>query len=193
MRHLILSSLLSTLLLAPPIGGTAAAMENEPAGIGKAKFGMSPAEVEKLYPGAVRTLVGMESLGAAPVGGPYVVRQAFSAHAVEGLPEPTTVELRYWKDQLWVVVVYYGNNSAEVVQEALRKRHGPPDLASNDSLWRGEKVQVNTVNRERWYALADKALSAEAQKLFSEEMRMLQERSRGAGGGPPPATAPPAP
>lgn len=167
------------------MAATVAAIENEPKGFGKAEFRMSPEQVAKLYEGQIRTLEGLESLGATPLGGPYVVRQALSGQRVEGLAEPTTVELRYWKDQLWVIIVYYGENSADSVKEMLTKKHGP---GAQGIRWRSERVQVNAVDKERWYSLADAELSAEVQKLFAEEMRQLQQR--GPQGGAPPAATP---
>jgi len=186
------SALLVCLLLA----SSAAAFENEPAGLGKLKFGMSPQQVEKLFPGKVRTL-DMEHLGATPVKSAYIVRQVLPDQTVAGLPAPTNVELRYWKDKLWVIIVYYGANSNNDVAEGLNKQYGKPTISGQDSIWRGQKVQVNTVMRERWYAIADLALSGEAQKVFAEDMRKAQERLRGQQGAapaaPPPAAAPKAP
>lgn len=152
-------------------------MDHEPTGFGKAKFGASPQEVEKLYKGKIKGL-GQESLGATPVFSPFVVRQSLSEQKVLGLEQPVTVELRYWKDRLWVVIVYYGQNGTEAVNEALRKEYGKPDQSSGDQIWQGKKVLVNTANRERWYAISDNAIAHEAQLAFMEEMRKAQEKMR---------------
>lgn len=164
-------------------------MEHEPTGYGKAKFGDSPQKVEKLYPGKVKAL-GQESLGATPVFSPLIARQSLSDQKVLGLAHPVTVELRYWKDQLWVVIVYYGANDSTAVNEALRKEYGKPDQSSADQVWKGKKTLVNTANRERWYAMSDNAIAHDAQMAFMEEMRQAQEKMRERQGRP--AQAPPA-
>lgn len=172
------------------LASPAAALEKEPAGLGKAKLGMSPKEVQKLYPGKVRVL-DMEHLGATPVKSAHMVRQLLSDQKVEGLASPTNVELRYWDDKLWVIIVYYGENSNESVQEGLRKVYGQPDLSGNDAVWRGKKVQINTATRERWYAIADLALSAQAQQAFAAEMEKVQAKMRESQKPPPAAPAAP--
>jgi hypothetical protein len=165
-----------------------AAMEHEPNGFGKAHFGMSPQEVEKLYAGTIRTL-GQENLGASPVYGPRISRQLLPDQKVPGFNQPTNVELRYWDNKLWVVIIYYGQNGLEEVNAALRKEYGKPPTAASDSMWSGSKVMVNTANRERWYAISDIALSKEAQAVFMEDLRKAQERMRAQPAAPPAAPA----
>lgn len=187
---------LTSSLIVLSLVSAAAAMDNPPTGYGKAKFGASPAQVEKLYPGQIKVL-GQESLGATPVFSPYIVRQSLSDQKVLGLEKPVTVELRYWKDQLWVVIVYYGANDIKDVNEALRKQYGKPNQTSSDQVWQTDKVLLNTANRERWYAISDNAIAHEAQVAFMEEMRKMQEKARGhhaqAPEEAPDAAAPPPP
>ena len=179
---------LFSLLLVTLLVSAAAAMDHEPTGFGKARFGMSPEEVEKLYPGKVRVL-GQENLGASPVFSPRVVRQVLPDQKILDLKEPTNVEFRYWDNKLWVVVVYFGQNTVQQVNEALRKEYGKPPAVSADSLWTGTKAVVNTANRDRWYAISDLAISKEAQAAFMEDLRRAAERQRGQQPAPP---APPA-
>jgi hypothetical protein len=161
----------------------------EPAGFDKAKFGMSPAQVQKLYKDRVQPLKD-EHLGASPVLSSLVQRQVIRDFKLPGVESPVNVELRYWKEKLWVVIVYYGNNGQETVVESMRKVYGPPDVSGQDALWRGTKVQINTANRERWYAIADQALSLEAQALFMEDMKRAEEYHRARQGGAAPTPAP---
>ena len=167
----------SLLLLSCLVTPALAATPKQPTGYGKARFGMTPAEVEKLYKGQVRVLA-QENMGATPVTGPNIVRQLLANQRVPGLKEPTNVELRYWKDKLWVVIVYYGQNGNDAVNEALRAEYGAPTISAQDSVWQGPKTLVNTSNRERWYAMSDVALSRDAQQAFMEDMRKLQEKQR---------------
>ena len=176
-----LTALLVVAFLASP--SLAVEVKYQPSGYGRARFGMSPEEVAKLFKGKVRTL-GDESMGATPVLGPNVVRQLLSDQKVPGLDLATTVELRYWKGKLWVAIVYYGQNSAEQVNQSLLKRLGPPTLASSDIVWHFPKVMVNTANREHWYAIGDTALSSQAQAALLEELRRQQQMQA-----PPPAPA----
>lgn len=140
----------------------------EPEGFGQARFGMSPAEVERLYPRL--TTLGRENLGATPVLSPLAVRQLLPPQELQGLSKPVRVELRYWKDRLWTVIVYYGDNSAEDVITVLRKQVGDPGNRDKEPTWRGEKVTVITANRERWYAISDDALSREVQAVVFEAL-----------------------
>lgn len=173
------------------LASPALAMQNEPTGFEKARFGMSPPEVAKLYEGKIQKL-DKEYLGSSPVLSPLVHRQALRDMKLPWLQHPVTVELRYWKDRLWVVIVYYGENSQEEVVEGLRKQYGPPDISGHDAVWRGAKVTVNTANRERWYAIADLELSREVQAVFAEDMRRAQEAARARQGGAAPAAPAPA-
>jgi hypothetical protein len=184
MRQQITRLLLLTTLLATP----AVALENQPDGLGKAKLGMSPQQVEKLY--KVRTL-DKENLGATPVYSADILRQVLADQQVPGLKVPTNVELRYWKNKLWVIIVYFGQNGGEAVNEALTKQFGKPTITSTDSVWQFPKVMVNTANRDRWYAIADTALSKEAQAAFMEDLRKAAEQRQLQQ--PPAAAAPAAP
>jgi hypothetical protein len=206
-RHISLLSLCVLLFTARPAG----ALENppsgvdkarsgmspeqvkkEPSGLGKAQFGMSPQQVEKLYKGQVRTL-GQENLGATAIYSPDIVRQVLADQKVGGLSQPTNVELRYWKNKLWVIIVYFGQNSAESVNESLVKQFDKATISSTDYVWQFPKVMVNTANRDRWYAMADTALSREAQAAFAEDMRKAAEQrqtQQAPAAAPPPAPAP---
>jgi hypothetical protein len=184
MRQQIIPLLLAILLLAAP----AAALENQPSGLGKAQFGMSPKQIEKIYKGKVRTL-DRENLGATPIYTADVVRQVIADEKVAGLDQPTNVELRYWKNKLWVIIVYFGQNGAEAVNEALLKQFGKPTVSSTDLVWQFPKVLVNTSNREHWYALAELEMSKEVQAAFTEDLRKAAEQRQTQQA---PAAAPPA-
>jgi len=181
---------LSALALLSLLASPAAALDvqKQPTGYGKARFGMSPQEVEKLFKGKVRTL-GEENLGATPITGPNVVRQVISDQKVPGFDQPTNVELRYWKGKLWVAIIYYGQNSTEQVNQALLKLYGEPTVMAADILWQFPKVMVNTANRERWYAIGDTALSREVQAVFLEELRQQQQPAAPAPAAPAPPPA----
>lgn len=137
-----------------------------PDGFGRAKFGMSVEEVKKAYP---KMEVLDRMLGAAVVSGPFVKRFLLPGMKHPGLAKPTDVELRFWKDRLWVAIVYFGDNPEAKVLEALRKQNGEPEPGSNS--WTGRKSTVVFVPRQRWYSVGDNAITQEVQQLFMEEFR----------------------
>jgi hypothetical protein len=142
----------------------------EPTGVGNAKFGMSLAEVWKMYPKA--KLMGEEEQGGAPVlEGPYIDRLLIKDQKVPGFEKPTTLELRFWNGKLWAVIVYFGDNDAETSRASLLKIFGPQasDDGANDNLtWYGEKANTTATFREKWYGTSDNALSAQARGWFSD-------------------------
>ena len=138
-------------------------MKTEPSGYGVLRFGSPPEQVERLYPGA-RRLNSLENLGAVPVTGPAVVRYVLENQKIPGFSKPVRVELRFWKNRLWVVIVYYGENAAEQVVAAVKKQVGDPENRNAEPVWTGKKTTVSMANRERWYALSDNAVSKEVQE-----------------------------
>lgn len=164
---------------------SASAAENQPApkvevgkaptGLGKAEMGMSPEQAEKIFKDKLKPM-GQENLGATPVFSPDIQRQLLIDQKVPEMKDPTKVELRYWKNKLWVIIVYYGQNTNEAVNEGLVKQFGKPSISSTDLVWQFPKLTVNTSNRDRWYAIADTALSREAQAAFAEDLRKAAER-----------------
>lgn len=139
-----------------------------PTGFGATKFGMSLAEVWRLYPKA--ELLGQtEQLGASSVGGPYVDRLALRKQAVVGLDQPTTVELRFWKNQLWTVIVYFGDNDLEHSRAYLLKTFGPPQGTDpNSPTWPGATVTTSATVKQRWYGTSDNGLLKEAAAWFAD-------------------------
>src|SRR5262249_46593011 len=134
----------------------------EPDGYGPAKFGMSLAQVWKMYPQA-RMLGENESLGAAVVDGPYIDRLVLRDQSVPGFATPTTVELRFWKDKLWAVIVYFGKNDPEQCKAHLAKTFGPSRTRDPDNpVWNGAKVSTTGTYKEHWYGYVDIAMSQEA-------------------------------
>ena len=110
-----------------------------------------------------------KNLGAPSVGGPFVHRLYLTEQTVEGLPKPVNVELRFWKKNLWVVQVYWGENTEQDVIAMLTKRLGP-NRDENNPLWITDTVQTTAVLKQHTYGSADLALSADAQAWFKKLM-----------------------
>jgi hypothetical protein len=133
------------------------ALAAEPDGFGKAKFKMTAAQAKAAIPELEET---EEHLGAAVVGGPRVKRFVLRKYKVPGVEHPTDVELRFWDDKLWVVIVYFGQNDYASVSKALEKQLGPTSRGDDKSrVWLGEKTTSTVSDREKYYSFADNDLS----------------------------------
>jgi hypothetical protein len=140
-------------------------------GYGAAPFGTRWDKARTLFPSA-EVLPDGKSMGAPSVGGPFVHRLYLTDQKVEGLPKPVNVELRFWKKNLWVVQVYWGDNSEQDVLAALTKKLGPNQgSAPGTLLWITDSVQVTGSTKQKTYGSADLALSADAQKWFKQLMK----------------------
>lgn len=160
---------LAVLALVALCASTAAAAE--PTGFGKAKFGATSAAVKKLYP-AARPAGEQERLQAPYISGPEITRLVLDAQTVAGLPKPVLVELRFWKDKLWTVVVYFGENGNDEVIAQLTKQLGAPQSTDpTQPIWMGEKTQTIATTKQRWYSSNDLKLSLEAQSWLAEKLR----------------------
>ncbi len=137
-------------------------------GYGPAAFGTRWDKAQQLFPTA-EVLPDGKNLGAPSVGGPFVHRLYLTDQTVEGLPKPVNVELRFWKKNLWVVQVYWGDNSERDVIEMLTKRLGQTQDKEHP-LWFTDTVQTSAVLKQRTYGSADLALSADAQAWFKKLM-----------------------
>lgn len=174
-------------------------MTKEPTGFGKAKLGMSVAEVKKLYP-KMEPLAEGQNLGSPPVGGPYITRYVLREAKVGGLSKPADVELRFWKDKFWLYIVYFGAENAEAVFNALKKEHGAPTGGADGPYptWVGEKSAVVMERQQGRYTINDNGLSKEAQAWFIDLLKQrmgsqVQVKEPSPPGGTPAGGSPGAP
>ncbi len=152
-----------------------AAAASEFTGYGKAKFGATTAAVQKLYP-AARAATAADVLNAPFIGGPYITRLVLEKQKVAGLPKAITVELRFWKDHLWGVVGYFGDNTEQQVLDMLTKQLGTPQgTNAKQPSWFGDKTQTTASLTLRWYGVTDDALSKEAQAWLAEEIEKAKQ------------------
>lgn len=129
-----------------------------PEGFGKAKFGMSVAEVKAKYP----------ELQPAPeiqgyLSHPDLQRHVLFAAKVGKLPKPMDIELRFWKGQLWMMLFYNGKNSKDDVDRYLVDTYGPSASGALDSAWVWPGRTLISQTEHGWFSLSDKALGKEAQ------------------------------
>jgi len=167
--------ILSTLFVLACSSDGGAAEKDEPADFGKARFGMTAEEVRELYPDME---ILKRNLGASSVGGPFVQRFVLAKHEVPGVRTPTSVEFRFWKDHLWVVIVYFRSGDLDTVTKALTERYGPFKGKPENAVWSREKTTVMVAGKAKWYSLHDNAISEEAQAAVMEDVKRSMERRK---------------
>jgi hypothetical protein len=149
--------------------------ETEPPVFGKARFGMTLEEMKALYPEMEELKKG---LGATVIEGQFITRQVLWKQKLPGLPEPTDIELRFWKNQLWVVIVYFGANDLDTVMKVLSERYGPPPGDPATPVWSGAKSTVILAAKVKWYSVHDNAISKDAAAVVLEDLkRSLEQRA----------------
>ncbi|MBI1817918.1 MAG: hypothetical protein HYR72_23315 [Deltaproteobacteria bacterium] len=163
----------------------ALAYKGERRGFDRLTFDQSIAQVQKVYP-HMRKLT-TEELGAAVALSPFIQRYHQTEVKLRGLSYPVALELRFWKEKLWVIIVYIGGNSADQVQRWLEQRYGKPTTTAPDPVWVGKQTQIVATLKESWIGINDNVLSTEAQTVFMEGMRKAMERQHPAPPAPPAA------
>jgi hypothetical protein len=155
-----------------------------------AKLGASPAEVRKVFP---KMEVTTENLGAQAFDSEFLTRYVIKSAPVRESGKPGVVELRFWKDKLWAIVVYFGAGNDDKVVASLTKRLGKPngDNPQKPS-WQGDKSQTFVETEHDWYSITDNALSKDAQAWFYARLSQMQQQLAPAAAAPQPPAATPA-
>ena len=160
-----------------------------------AQLGSTPEQVRKAFP---KMQVTTENLGSQPFPSEHMVRYVVRDAKIAEAGKPGTVELRFWTNKLWAVIVYYPPDSKDAVVAALTKRLGPPN-GTNPAKpsWQGAKSSVFVETSLNWFAVTDNALSKEAQAWFlanlqrmSQAMQQGQQKAAAASAAAPPAATP---
>lgn len=139
-----------------------------PDGFGKATFGMSVEQVRRSYPGMKPAVPGT---GAAYFNSPNLTRYTVAPAKVPGLPAPANVEFRFWKNKLWVVIVYYGGNPFSDIAEDFYRRYGKSTSEGLAPTWVGPKTTILTAPDEMWYSVADNRITKDAQAALVEALQ----------------------
>jgi hypothetical protein len=170
-RWLVVAAVIAMATAAPAL-----AYKGERRGLGKLTLNQSIAQVQKIYP-QMRKLT-TEELGAGVALSPLIQRYHQTEVTLPGLAHPVALELRFWKEKLWVVIAYYAGNSGAEVERWLKKRYGKPTTTDPDPTWFGKLTQIITTPSEGWFSVGDNELSADAQAVFRESLRKVMERQR---------------
>jgi len=143
-----------------------------PEGFGKAKFGMTLEQVRQLYP----TLVPAPFVtSAAFFKSPHLTRYWMTNVDVPGLKPKSSVEFRFWKNQLWSIIVYYGGKTYADVVEHLQQSYGPPTVKNSQPSWTLGKVTIITSPGQMWYSLDDGDISNDVRREFMEAIQQRQQ------------------
>jgi hypothetical protein len=165
-------------LAAVAIANPAGAKEPEPTGYGAAQFGMSVAQVEKIFPGMRELQLG-EKLAAPAVYAPSIRRFVLADQKLAGSEKPVTVELRFWKDQFWLYVTYFEEAYVDAVMAGLVQRFGPPGHGQPDRpLWAGDRTVILGEFKRGYVTIQDNGVSQQAQTWFTEALEATRHERR---------------
>ena len=152
----------------------ALAFPNEPRGFGDARFGMSQAEVKKIFP-------AMTSVGSGPAAGLPLAFFDLRDQSVLGLG-PCALQLRFASDQLYEITFDCGRD--EKVIRVLREHYGPPvQETPHGTFWIGQKGGITLNPRARTFAFVDMALN---RKVNAALLATAIKNQQTEGGSPPP-------
>lgn len=154
-------------VLALPL--VASGFQNEQRGFERLRFGQSVADVRAIYPNARQ--LGREELGAVVVYSPFIVRHQIRDVRLDGLAHPISLELRFWKEKLWVIIGYFGDNSTDEIIRWLNQRYGRPTSTKPDPAWSGKIATVTMSSKQKWFSVADAVASKEISTLLIESMK----------------------
>jgi hypothetical protein len=150
----------------------ASAITNEPTAFGAAKLGAGTAEVKKAYPKMEPT---KEFLGAQAFESEHLTRYVLKRIRVPETGQQGMVELRFWKDRLWAVIVYYGETNDQKVVETFTKRLGPPNGTNPQKpSWQGDKSLTFVETDQNWYSFTENDLSKDAQAWFFARLQEMK-------------------
>ena len=146
----------------------------------RAQMGMSSAQVREILPDMKNAEGGEEPHTSHT----RVERYITTGQAFDGL-QGCRLELRFFDDRLWVIIVNYEDNSTEEVERILKERYGEPTSQyGNVARWSGSGLEVILERNAKWFSLGDEALAEEVAKAaFPEAFEKATDRGREDGEG----------
>jgi hypothetical protein len=171
----------ATLLVAVPTVAASA-----PDRWGLVKLRMHVEDVRKAYPQlAPAPRVTSPAFFTHPSMGRYVLMQT----RIPELKEPVDVEFRFWNDQLWTILVYYGKNPTSSVVAYLTTLYGPSQGIGSSPAWVGPRSKLVVSSPAKWFSINDNDLARDAQQAYID----MQSARTTAGKATPPAANTPSP
>lgn len=138
------------LILAAPRVMDAAEKFPEPSGFGKAKFGMSVAQVRKLYP-KLQPAKGTEQ--AASKGQQFVLAYGLENQSVGPLTG-CRAQLRFFKDELYEVQFRCPDHD-KVIDYFKKTYEEGPTVVGNSVYWMGQQGAVSLTPKSGVFAFSD--------------------------------------
>ena len=135
-------------------------------GIGAAQLGENREAVKKALP-AMQNLAPGQKLASAVFSSPHLERFIVRDHKVEGHTKPVDVELRFWRDKLWALIVYFSKEDTSAVLASLKARYGAFTNGAEDRpVWEGKLVTLQAYGPQAWYGLTLNSISEDARTWF---------------------------
>jgi len=135
------------------------------------EFGDSLEVAKKKHPEMRPVSTNDTRLNAAAIQSPHLMRQVIGDYKLGNVPTPVQVELRFWRDQLWAVVVYYDRGESEAVLKYLDETYGPRTSGAPERpIWSDDRVQLQVVTTGGWYGATSKPISEDARAWFFKKL-----------------------
>jgi hypothetical protein len=163
----------------------------EPDGYDKAKFGMTAAQVTKLYPKAKPEATSTPAPGQAMP--PFTLVTYTLDDQSLGPLKPCTVGFRFFKDELYEIQFRCPRTDKQKITDYLQKRFGLATRVSDDAMsWTGKHTEISHVPAGGVFMFADLGRS---RMMTFTLMNYLNKMQGGAvpntSGAPPAGQAPP--
>ncbi len=140
-------------------------------GFAEIEFGDSLEVAKKKHPEMRPVSTTDTRLNAAAIQSPHLVREVIGDYKLGNVPTPVQVELRFWRDQLWAVVVYYDRGESEAVLKYLDETYGPRTSGTPQRpIWSDDRVQLQVVTTGGWYGATSKSISEDARSWFFKKL-----------------------
>ncbi len=178
-----LRAVLAATALAWAIGSDAAAMEKEPDGVLKAKFGMTPQALKLAYPDAVEEAVPTPAAGESVQ--PFKLPRYTIKRQTVGPLRNCTLGANFFNEYLYQVQVSCPAKKGEI-EAYLEKAYGAPGHSQKPfKTWTGAKTSISYTSASGVFLAEDKKYSQ------SVNMTILHYAlSHGVGAAPPATPAP---
>jgi hypothetical protein len=143
----------------------AQALNPEPTGFAKLKFGISVDEARKTYPKMEK--IERSRAGSTP-NHPKVQTFLVAKQQVDGLEKPTDLELLFWDGKFWLALVHFGENDPVKIMEYLTKQFGAPGHSDDRyATWSGKTAAITSDRGSKYFEVHDERISNEArQEIF---------------------------
>jgi len=173
------------LIFATPALVAAATEFHEPTGFGKAKFGMSVADVKKVNP----KLEPTEAMRKLEGKGPQMLAIYELKDQSVGTLKPCQAEFRFFNDELYEVQFHCPDRVK--IGEYLQKTYGEPTKTTEQAaFWMGKHSAVSLAPRTGAFGFSDLVRSQAMQSVLFTYINKKKQEQAAAGAGQPSGASP---